>query len=149
MQESWLNNLIDSENFFGARADSYEWQSSVHNEWCSITKVIFSFNTNNLEALTVTEFIQIQAQMYYKCVHPPEYLPSSCNFCFYTFNTSPSHRGSCQLNSLLNIEQVGFQCTLECSQCRASLLDQWSTNNKNEHYRFNGAASDVIKLRAA
>ncbi len=66
VQESWLSNSIDSElinvaNCSAFRADlpnsrkvrSGGVVTSVHNEWCSSTKIVFSFNAHNIESLNV------------------------------------------------------------------------------------------------
>ncbi len=66
VQESWLSNSIDNElinvaNFSAFRADrphSKKVRSGglvtyVHNEWCSSAKVLFSYDINSIEALTV------------------------------------------------------------------------------------------------
>ncbi len=66
VQESWLSNSIDNElinvaNLSVFRADRPNSKkvgsggvvTYVHNERCSTTKVLFSCNVNNIEALTV------------------------------------------------------------------------------------------------
>ncbi len=56
-----FNELINVVNFSAFRVDrpnSKKVRSGgvvtyVHNEWCSTTKVLFSYDINNIEALTV------------------------------------------------------------------------------------------------
>ncbi len=67
----------------------------VHNEWCSTTKVLFSFNANNIEALTVkcksycsSKFKHIIITNVYI---PPNISHSQVTSFFDTLITSTSH----------------------------------------------------------
>ncbi len=66
VQASWLSNSIDTElinvaNFSAFRADrpnskkvrSGRVVTYAHYQWCSSTKIVFSFNAHNIQSLTV------------------------------------------------------------------------------------------------